>query len=535
MKNIRTQEYKQERIITMNKLFSKLYYKTAFIANRKYLDEILKNQKKASRKGAYNKMERAVKKHGISKDEYVSEKYYRLKDADMERLLSTPAINGRVYYVADKYGAPMGDVYSKFLRINAKYGIPLYAFADNNLYIEKKASRFKEVKQEVDEGRKKRLAELADITGWEIPVMRQYIRDIYKKYGVDAVYIKEHQLFKMTDEEIAENIKEVKGDEQRRRERIKKENNWTDFDLERSLAYCRYRYAVIPLTVYDNIGCWKYPKEVLDTFAVPGDRLDIKAAYDTVPTDVLDNKILFDQTFKDFIGRKFWINRDTSIEEFKSFIEGLTNVFCKPINLLGGHGSYRYKLTDNIEEMYEYFMNEPKMLIEEIPVQHHLMSEIYSNSINSVRITNVLKDGECIPFIAWVKFGGKGSVVDGRVDGGCFAGVDVKTGIVDSLAIDIDNNRFDKHPDTGKQILGFQIPYWKEVLELTERALRHIDGINFVGWDICITENGPIIIEGNSRPGFSELQLLYNYGNIEHPGQRWRYVDLMEDPDVRRR
>ena len=89
--------------------------------------------------------------------------------------------------------------------------------------------------------------------------------------------------------------------------------------------------------------------------------------------------------------------------------------------------------------------------------------------------------------------------------------------------------------DTGKPITGFQIPYWPEVLDLAERALRHIDGINFVGWDICVTEDGPIIIEGNSGPALADVQLLYSYEGHEGEGQRWRYIDLLEDPDKWRR
>ena len=59
---------------------------------------------------------------------------------------------------------------------------------------------------------------------------------------------------------------------------------------------------------------------------------------------------------------------------------------------------------------------------------------------------------------------------------------------------------YDTHPVTGKAFEGFQIPYWEEILKLTEKALRKVDGINYVGWDIAITGKGPIIVEGNCVP-----------------------------------
>lgn len=519
----------------MKKILRKIYYKTKFIANKKYLDEILSNRKKTSRRAALKKMEKAVKTYNISKDTYVKEQYYKLSDENLDKLLTDPGINGRIYYVADKFGAPMGDVYAKSLRVNDKYGVPLYAFVNKNLYKEKSAAKFREVKKELEDLRVERLTELADITGWTIPEVRKYLREIYSKYKVGILFVKAHELFKLSDEQIAEIVEKDKADTERRKEKIKTAMNWDDFDFERHRCLCRYRYDIYEMNTYDNMEVWKYDKDFLDTFAIPQDSLDMNEYYNTASTKVLDDKTLFDQTFKDFINRKFWINRDTSLEEFKEFIEGQTEVFCKPINLLGGHGSYKYSLDGTPEEMYEYFMNEPKMLIEEVLKQHHLMSEIYDKSINSIRITTVLKDGEFHAFNTWVKFGGKGSIVDGRVDGGCFAAVDAETGIVDTPAIDIDNNRFEFHPDTGKRITGFQIPYWKEALELTEKALRFYDGIDFVGWDLCITEDGPVIVEGNSKPAFGDFQLLYNYNENNITGQRWRYIDYLADPDKWRR
>jgi len=515
----------------VDKVFSKIYYKAAIIFNNKYLDEIAQDQKKTGKKTAFIKMDKAVKTHKISKDTYVKEKYYLLSEDNMQNLLSRPDINGRIYYAAQKFGAPMGEVYAKALRLNEQYKIPLNVFASRDLYPEENTEVILEAKREYDENRQKRIDELSEITGWTVPEVKKYLKRIRKEFNVGIVFVKGHELFRCSDEEIARIVDQDNAETEARKEKIKKANNWDDFDLERHRALCRYRYHIYDMKMYDSMEVWKYPRELLDSFAVPQDSLDMNETYNTVSTRVLDNKTLFNQSFGDFIGRKYWINRDTSLEEFRQFIEGRSEVFCKPINLLGGHGSYKYYPEGKPEDMYEHFMNEPKMLIEEVPKQHHLMSEIYDKSINSIRITTVLKDGEFHAFNTWVKFGGKGSIVDGRVGGGCFAAVDVNTGIVETPAVDADNKRFEIHPDTGKRITGFRIPYWKEAVELCEKAIRSYDGIDFVGWDLCITEDGPIIVEGNSKPAFGDLQLLYNYDENNIKGQRWRYIDFLENPD----
>ena len=38
------------------------------------------------------------------------------------------------------------------------------------------------------------------------------------------------------------------------------------------------------------------------------------------------------------------------------------------------------------------------------------------------------------------------------------------------------------------------------------------DKVNIVGWDVAISKNGPVIIEGNRGPGFDLVQVLLKKG-----------------------
>ncbi len=38
------------------------------------------------------------------------------------------------------------------------------------------------------------------------------------------------------------------------------------------------------------------------------------------------------------------------------------------------------------------------------------------------------------------------------------------------------------------------------------------DKVNIVGWDVAISKNGPLIIEGNRGPGFDLVQVLLKKG-----------------------
>ncbi len=55
------------------------------------------------------------------------------------------------------------------------------------------------------------------------------------------------------------------------------------------------------------------------------------------------------------------------------------------------------------------------------------------------------------------------------------------------------------HPDTGREIEGFEVPGWNAALDLALRAARESLPLHTVGWDIAPTENGPVIVEANPQ------------------------------------
>ena len=53
------------------------------------------------------------------------------------------------------------------------------------------------------------------------------------------------------------------------------------------------------------------------------------------------------------------------------------------------------------------------------------------------------------------------------------------------------------HPGSGRSFDSYSLPRWQEVLELCLRAHRVFSEFPSVGWDIAITPEGPILLEGN--------------------------------------
>ena len=68
------------------------------------------------------------------------------------------------------------------------------------------------------------------------------------------------------------------------------------------------------------------------------------------------------------------------------------------------------------------------------------------------------------------------------------------------------------HPVTSVQISGFQLPFWKESLDLALRAHQAFSPLHTLGWDVGITEQGPILIEANSMYDIDLLQIAFDRG-----------------------
>ena len=64
-----------------------------------------------------------------------------------------------------------------------------------------------------------------------------------------------------------------------------------------------------------------------------------------------------------------------------------------------------------------------------------------------------------------------------------------------------------RHPDSGREFIGFSIPRWDTVLGLVRSAVTVLPNIRVAGWDIALLREGGIaLVEGNHMPDFDLLQ-----------------------------
>src|ERR1700730_14050223 len=55
------------------------------------------------------------------------------------------------------------------------------------------------------------------------------------------------------------------------------------------------------------------------------------------------------------------------------------------------------------------------------------------------------------------------------------------------------------HPLTGRQLAGFELPHWQGACALVRRAATRFLPLRAIGWDVALTSEGPVLVEGNTE------------------------------------
>lgn len=218
---------------------------------------------------------------------------------------------------------------------------------------------------------------------------------------------------------------------------------------------------------------------------------------------LFNNKNEFYELFSEYIGRE-WLDFTKADEsEFVAFMQGRESIICKPLDACCGVGieKLHVKDFDSLSEMYGYLRQRNAGLVEEVVVQHPAMSKINDSSVNTIRVYTVLYEGVSNVAYACIRMGNSDRPVDNINAGGMYSPVDLQTGKISCVAYDKNRNVYTQHPRTGCPLVGYQIPYWDAVMDLCRKAAYKVPQMGYVGWDVAITENGPLFIEANNLPG----------------------------------
>lgn len=154
-----------------------------------------------------------------------------------------------------------------------------------------------------------------------------------------------------------------------------------------------------------------------------------------------------------------------------------------------------------------------EFLFQNVLQQHNHMNKLNPNSVNTIRInTFTNRKGESKIISCLLRTGLNEAFIDNMHQGGGAVRVNINSGKLDwELFTDFQfgsGKVFKQHPVSGTSFADFTVPFFEEAKVLAIKAAQLIPDMILVGWDIVIQQNGPIILEGNVRPGIFPAEIL---------------------------
>jgi hypothetical protein len=212
---------------------------------------------------------------------------------------------------------------------------------------------------------------------------------------------------------------------------------------------------------------------------------------------------VFDHETANWLDRKRKVPLARVAESAQARYDG----FCKRIDGTQGQGAFplqieRGRISSNgIELSSDEFCKliDGRFLFQARIEQHPAMSSLHPASVNTVRLVSYYRAGKPTIFCASARMGTAGRSVDNWSAGGLTIGVDVATGELKGEAFfkPGTGGRVTRHPDTGIAFESFRIPHFHEAVELVKELHEYLPQIHSIGWDIAISTQGPMVIEGN--------------------------------------
>ena len=224
------------------------------------------------------------------------------------------------------------------------------------------------------------------------------------------------------------------------------------------------------------------------------------------------NKINFHKNFKKYVKREC-VSYEDGFDKFEKFIKDRDAIVVKPISGLGGGGVRKVetKTIKNIKKFYEE-LRENNEFIEELVIQNKDWDKLNPGSINTLRVYTYALNGKSRILYACARIGSSNKIVDNFHSGGVGVLVDTEKGCLTGPTINKANEVSDVTPRTKVKVEGYKIPMWDEVKKMVCEAALVNDKVNIVGWDVALSDKGPLLIEGNRGPGWDLPQVLLGRG-----------------------
>lgn len=151
-------------------------------------------------------------------------------------------------------------------------------------------------------------------------------------------------------------------------------------------------------------------------------------------------------------------------------------------------------------ELEDFFCGlDTDYIVTEYIRMHPYLEEIYSGVTGTVRLMVLCRQGQASIRYGYFRIGTSFTgATDNIAYGGLVVPLDVQTGTFSGAEL-LREHQFlpcPVHPDTGREIRG-QMPHWQQLVDEICRISRNLSPLEYLGYDVVVTEGGFKILEVN--------------------------------------
>lgn len=282
--------------------------------------------------------------------------------------------------------------------------------------------------------------------------------------------------------------------------------------LKRDVWYCFIRYDC-PISEYFLYRFDRLSHTGRNEYVTEGEKVDVchRLTSESVRAILWDKWKTYER-FRPFFRRDaIKADENTTTEEYRRFAGAHSRFIAKPLTESCGSGVVIYDTrVCGTEELPPELRT--GFILEELIEQAEPMARFHPASVNTIRCATFLKEGEVHILFTFLRIGRSGSIVDNGGAGGFIAYVDTETGIIVTPGRTEAGLEAIIHPDTGAQILGVSIPRWEEMKALVREMALTMPEQPYISWDLALTEDGWVMVEGNSAGQFVGPQYTLRRG-----------------------
>lgn len=159
---------------------------------------------------------------------------------------------------------------------------------------------------------------------------------------------------------------------------------------------------------------------------------------------------------------------------------------------------------------------------------HRVLRKAAGETVGCIRLVTITRQGKTTPLYAVWKIPAPGAVADNFWrPGNMLAELDLETGRVLRVAARGIAGGQDIHAQSETQSLGLMMPCWRQTLKTGIEAAQLTPEVGLIGFDIAITDDGPLILEANTNPDHRLWQLASGRGFLTE-SVRAAHTDMLQ-------